>query len=223
MYTKRHFGARSVPSMLVPRSFDSNLVKRIGKVKKLRAPSCVFLAGAEGVRSGDSHWRVAMLSRRLRWPLPNTARRRSSTPFRTASSPPHSSPTPCLAAASSCRGTARAVGATTCSSNDFGAAYEEVYLKAYDSVSNARGSIANYVTWYNERRPYSSLETRSRIRHTSPRCEQSKRQPDCTSASTYKLRLFVRTSETTSVAFRLLRGRTVRRPRKLSLNAGRKC
>ncbi|WP_373429603.1 MULTISPECIES: IS3 family transposase [Cupriavidus] len=35
--------------------------------------------------------------------------------------------------------------------------YEEVYLKAYDSVSHARRSIANYLTWYNQRRPHSSL------------------------------------------------------------------
>ncbi|UIF89353.1 IS3 family transposase (plasmid) [Cupriavidus necator] len=35
--------------------------------------------------------------------------------------------------------------------------YEEVYLKAYDSVSHARRSIADYLTWYNQRRPHSSL------------------------------------------------------------------
>ncbi|UIF87977.1 IS3 family transposase (plasmid) [Cupriavidus necator] len=35
--------------------------------------------------------------------------------------------------------------------------YEEVYLKAYDSVSHAPRSIANYLTWYNQRRPHSSL------------------------------------------------------------------
>lgn len=35
--------------------------------------------------------------------------------------------------------------------------YEEVYLKAYDSVSHARRSIANYLIWYNQRRPHSSL------------------------------------------------------------------
>jgi putative transposase len=26
--------------------------------------------------------------------------------------------------------------------------YEEVYLKAYDSVSHARRSIGNYLSWY---------------------------------------------------------------------------
>ncbi|WP_316157924.1 IS3 family transposase [Cupriavidus sp. BIC8F] len=36
--------------------------------------------------------------------------------------------------------------------------YEEVYLKAYDSVSHARRSIAAYLTWYNQNRPHSSLE-----------------------------------------------------------------
>ena len=36
--------------------------------------------------------------------------------------------------------------------------YEEVYLKAYDSVSEARASIACYLDFYNRRRPHSSLD-----------------------------------------------------------------
>jgi putative transposase len=36
--------------------------------------------------------------------------------------------------------------------------YEEVYLKAYDSVSGARASIGNYLDFYNRRRPHSSLD-----------------------------------------------------------------
>jgi putative transposase len=36
--------------------------------------------------------------------------------------------------------------------------YEEVYLKAYDSVSEARTSIGCYLTFYNSRRPHSSLD-----------------------------------------------------------------
>ncbi len=36
--------------------------------------------------------------------------------------------------------------------------YEEVYLHAYDTVSEARASLARYVTFYNERRPHSSLD-----------------------------------------------------------------
>ena len=39
--------------------------------------------------------------------------------------------------------------------------YEEVYLKAYDSVSEARASIARYLAFYNERRPHSSLDRRT--------------------------------------------------------------
>lgn len=35
--------------------------------------------------------------------------------------------------------------------------YEEVYLKAYDSVSHARRSIGNYLSWYNQNRPHSRL------------------------------------------------------------------
>jgi putative transposase len=36
--------------------------------------------------------------------------------------------------------------------------YEEVYLRAYDSVSDARASIGGYLGFYNGRRPHSSLD-----------------------------------------------------------------
>src|SRR3954466_16070015 len=36
--------------------------------------------------------------------------------------------------------------------------YEEVYLRAYDSVSEARTSIGRYLDFYNSRRPHSSLD-----------------------------------------------------------------
>ena len=36
--------------------------------------------------------------------------------------------------------------------------YEEVYLRAYDSVSEARTSIGRYLDLYNRRRPHSSLD-----------------------------------------------------------------
>ena len=36
--------------------------------------------------------------------------------------------------------------------------YEEVYLHAYDSVSEARASIGRYFDFYNRRRPHSSLD-----------------------------------------------------------------
>ncbi len=36
--------------------------------------------------------------------------------------------------------------------------YEEVYLKAYDGVSEARASIGRYLDFYNRRRPHSSLD-----------------------------------------------------------------
>ena len=35
--------------------------------------------------------------------------------------------------------------------------YERVYLHAYDSVSEARQSIMQYMEWYNRSRPHSSL------------------------------------------------------------------
>jgi putative transposase len=36
--------------------------------------------------------------------------------------------------------------------------YEEVYLRAYDSVSEARERLGKYLDWYNRRRPHSSLD-----------------------------------------------------------------
>jgi putative transposase len=35
--------------------------------------------------------------------------------------------------------------------------YEEVYLHAYESVSQARASIGRYINFYNTTRPHSSL------------------------------------------------------------------
>jgi len=35
------------------------------------------------------------------------------------------------------------------------------YLRAYDSVSEARASIGRYLAFYNERRPHSSLDGRT--------------------------------------------------------------
>lgn len=39
--------------------------------------------------------------------------------------------------------------------------YEEVYLHAYDSVGEARKSIQRYFSFYNQRRPHSSLDGRT--------------------------------------------------------------
>jgi putative transposase len=39
--------------------------------------------------------------------------------------------------------------------------YEEIYLRAYDTVSEARASIGRYLTFYNGRRPHSSLDRRT--------------------------------------------------------------
>ena len=39
--------------------------------------------------------------------------------------------------------------------------YEEVYLRAYDSVSDARASLGRYLAFYNARRPHSSLGART--------------------------------------------------------------
>jgi len=38
------------------------------------------------------------------------------------------------------------------------AKYERIYLRAYDSVGQARADIAEYMNWFNTERPHSSLE-----------------------------------------------------------------
>src|SRR5215203_4788017 len=39
--------------------------------------------------------------------------------------------------------------------------YEEVYLRAYNTVAEARASISRYLTFYNGRRPHSSLDRKT--------------------------------------------------------------
>jgi putative transposase len=39
--------------------------------------------------------------------------------------------------------------------------YEEVYLRAYGSVGEARSSLGRYLTFYNSRRPHSSLDRKT--------------------------------------------------------------
>jgi putative transposase len=39
--------------------------------------------------------------------------------------------------------------------------YEEVYLRAYDSVGDARASLGRYLVFYNALRPHSSLDART--------------------------------------------------------------
>ena len=87
---------------------------------------------------------------RRRWP--GTASRRSSTPTRAASSPARTSRACC------------STGEIAISMDGKGAwrdnvfverlwrtvKYEEVYLRAYDSVAEARASIGRYLDFYNE-------------------------------------------------------------------------
>jgi putative transposase len=39
--------------------------------------------------------------------------------------------------------------------------YEEIYLRAYDTVGEARASIGRYLAFYNGRRPHSSLDRKT--------------------------------------------------------------
>jgi putative transposase len=39
--------------------------------------------------------------------------------------------------------------------------YERIYKRAYDTVSEARADIAEYIDWYNDKRPHTSLDDRT--------------------------------------------------------------
>ena len=78
--------------------------------------------------------------------------------------------------------------------------YEEVYLRAYDNVSEARQSIGRYLDLYNRRRPHSSLDDRHPIKPTpaTRACCRSAWQPNPGRRSTYRSGNTVRTSGATS-------------------------
>ena len=75
--------------------------------------------------------------------------------------------------------------------------YEEVYLRAYDNVSEARASIGRYLDFYNRRRRIRALTTPHPITPTSPRCP-SARRPNPGRRSTYRRGKTVQTTGVTS-------------------------
>ena len=81
--------------------------------------------------------------------------------------------------------------------------YEEVYLRAYDSVSEARASIGRYLDFYNGRRPHSSLDGTTPDQPTPPRC-LSAWQPNPGRDSTYRRGKSVQTTGTTSQGYKII-------------------
>jgi len=75
--------------------------------------------------------------------------------------------------------------------------YEEVYLRAYESVHQARTSLRRYIEFYNQIRPHSSLKGKTPIRSTSTTC-QSHWQPNPDRTSTSESVKSVQTNQTTS-------------------------
>jgi transposase InsO family protein len=75
--------------------------------------------------------------------------------------------------------------------------YEEVYLRAYDSVGEARASIGRYLNFYNVRRPHSSLDGMTPDQAYFTRCP-SARQPNPGRRSTYRRGKVVQTTGTSS-------------------------
>ena len=75
--------------------------------------------------------------------------------------------------------------------------YEEVYLRAYETVSEARNSIGRYLDFYNGRRPHSSLDDAPRIKPTST-SRHSAWRPNPGRRSTYRRGISVQTTGTSS-------------------------
>lgn len=67
--------------------------------------------------------------------------------------------------------------------------YEDVYLKAYESVSHTSRSIGDHLNLCNQKRPIRVYLSRRRMRHASRRCQRSNRQLDGPDVSTHKLDL----------------------------------
>src|SRR5207237_5931185 len=76
--------------------------------------------------------------------------------------------------------------------------YEEVYLRAYDNVSEARASIGRYLDFYNGRRPHQSLDDATPIKPTST-SRHSAWRPNPGRRSTYRRGDSVQTSGTNSM------------------------
>ena len=78
--------------------------------------------------------------------------------------------------------------------------YEEVYLRAYETVGEARASIGRYLDFYNGDVHIRVLTAAPRIKPTSSRCH-SAWQPKPGRGSTYRCGDFVQTSGTSSIHF----------------------
>jgi hypothetical protein len=109
---------------------------------------------------GRSRWRPPSASRPWKMPWLATANRTSSTPIRALSSPARRSPACSPAMASPSAWTAKGAWRDNVFVERLwrSVKYEEVYLRAYETVGEARHSIGRYLDFYNGRRPHSSLD-----------------------------------------------------------------
>jgi putative transposase len=112
------------------------------------------------VAAVDPRWKRRSASRPWRMPWLVTAGRKSSTPTRARSSPARHSPACSPATPSPSAWTAEGFSGITSSSSGSGEASntKRLYLRAYETVGEARNSIGRYLKFYNGRRAYSSLD-----------------------------------------------------------------
>ena len=96
-------------------------------------------------------------------PLQNTAARKSSTPIRAASSTSTEFASVLINNAISISMDGKGTWRDNVFVERFWRTikYEEVYLRAYDGVEEARQSIGRYIAFYNARRPHAALDGRT--------------------------------------------------------------
>jgi len=140
-------------------------------------------------------------SRRWRMPWLVTANRRYSTPTRARSSPARPSPACSPATASPSAWTARARGATTCSSSGCGAASNTRMCTCGPTKASARHATRSADTSISTMAVdhIRALTTPHRIKPTST-CHQSAWRPNLGRRSTYRGGNSVQTTETNSLA-----------------------
>lgn len=83
--------------------------------------------------------------------------------------------------------------------------YEEIHLRAYDSVSEARASIGRYLTFYNGTRPHSAHGGQTPTKHTSTRQGRSRPRHNQRGNPLNNGHHAVQTSGTTSCAMAAVR------------------
>ena len=201
------FPANCNNSLEIP-AFQGIWMLRASPTSRWRAASSIWLSCSTGSAvaccrgASRSRWTQRFASRRWKMPWLVTASRKSSIRTRVRSSRA-AAPSPACLPTTALRSawTAKGLGGTTFSFVERlwrTVKYEEVYLRAYDSVSQARASIGRHLDFYNARRPHSSLDGATPDQAYFKPLPPPAGQPNPGRGSTYRRGKIVQTNETSS-------------------------